>query len=487
MPAITGAEYLYRLRHSHGEIWLDGERIIDITTHPATRNGAQTLAELYDLQHAPELRDTMTYVGDDGQRVGMSFLVPRTVEDLTRRSRMMYQWAHYTGGMMGRSPDYLNSSFMAMASANLYFAQNRPEFAANMRLYYEYLRDQDICLTHALIDPQANRSVSVSQQSDPFLAAGVVTETDAGLIIRGCRLLATLSPLANEIAVFPSTVLREPSESMRYAFAFAIPSDTPGLKFICREGFDVGRSRFDHPLASRFEELDAIVVFDDVLVPWERVFLYGDNDLTNNVYGRTGAVVHMQHQVAVKSIAKTALLLGVASAIVDSIQIGGFQHVQEKVAELITNLETLKALLRASEVDAALNEYGVMTPARAPLDVIRLTFPRIYPRMVEIIQQLSASGLMAIPSEREFDGPMGAYLDRYLQSAKQPARERVALFRLAWDIASSSFGGRQLHYERFFFGDPVRVAGGLFASYDKRPLIDYAYAMLSAGLEDAEH
>ncbi len=482
MPAITGEEYLRRLHETQGECWIDGARIEDVTTHPATRNAAHSVAHLYDMQHDPALRETMTYLSPTtGDRVGMSFLQPQTTDDLRRRSAMMQVWARYSGGMMGRSPDYMNSSFMALAAADRYFADNRPEFADNVRRYYEYIRENDLCLTHTLINPQANRSVGASQQADPFLAAGVVKETDGGLVIRGCRMLATLAPFANELAVFPSTVLKEQSDVTRYAFAFAIPCNTPGLKFICRESFDLGRRRYDHPLASRFEEIDAIVVFDDVLVPWERVFLYGDNDLCNNVYGKTGAVVHMQHQVAAKNVAKTELLLGIACSIVDSIQIGQFQHVQEKCAEIITVLETMKALLRASEVDGAPNEYGLMTPARAPLDVVRLTYPKVYPRMVEILQQLSASGLMAIPSEADLDGPMGGYIDRYMQSAKHNARDRIALFRLAWDVACSSFGSRQVHYERFFFGDPVRVAGGLYMSYDKQPAMEYVAELLAEG------
>ncbi|HWE63305.1 MAG TPA: 4-hydroxyphenylacetate 3-monooxygenase, oxygenase component [Chloroflexota bacterium] len=482
MAAITGNEYLHRLRETQGEIWIEGERVRDVTVHPVTRNCARSLAHLYDLQHEPELRDTMTYLSPtSGERVGMSFLVPQSNEDLRRRSRMMYTWARYSGGMMGRTPDYLNSSFMALSVAAPYFAANRPQYADHVRRYYEYIREQDLCLTHTLINPQANRGVSASQQADPFLAAGVVRESDAGLIIRGCRMLATLAPFADEIAVFPSTVLREQSDVTRYAYAFAIPCNTPGLKFICRESFDIGRSRFDHPLGSRFEEFDAVVMFDDVLVPWERVFLYGDNELCNNVYGKTGAVVHMMHQVAAKDVAKTELLLGIACSIIDSIGIAQFQHVQEKAAEIITTLEMLKALLRASEVDGAPNEYGLITPARGPLDVVRLTYPKLYPRMVEILQQLSASGLMAIPTAADCDGPLGADIDRYLQSATQSARDRVRLFRLAWDVACSSFGSRQVQYERFFFGDPVRVAGGTFMGYDKQPLMQYVTELLEQG------
>ncbi len=487
MPARTGNEFLYQLRHNQGETWMNGERIKDVTTHPATRHAAHSVAHLYDMQHDPVLRDTMTYISPtSGERVGMSFLVPETTDDLRRRSAMSQAWARYSGGMMGRTPDYMNSSYMALSAASSYFATNRPQFAENVRRYYEYIRENDLCLTHTLINPQANRSVGASEQADPYLAAGVVKETDAGLVLRGCRMLATLAPLSDEIAVFPSTVLKEQSNVSRYAYAFSIPSNTPGLKFICRESFDIGRSHYDHPLGSRFEEMDAIVVFDDVLVPWERVFLYGDNELCNNVYGKTGAVVHMMHQVAAKNVAKTEFLLGIASSIVDSIQVGQFQHVQEKIAEIIVNLETMKALLRASEVDGAPNEYGLMTPARGPLDAVRALYPRLYPRMVEIIQLLGASGLMAIPSEADLSGPLSSDVARYLKSAKHDSYDRIRLFRLAWDVACSSFGSRQVLYERFFFGDPVRVAGGLYMSYDKQPAMNLVNKVLDEGLAEKD-
>src|SRR6266581_6275479 len=487
MPARTGKEFLTQLRENQGEVWIDGARVKDVTTHPATHHAARSLAHLYDMQHDPALREIMTYISPtSGERVGMRFLEPQTTDDLRRRSTMSQAWARFTGGMMGRTPDYLNSSFMALNAASSYFAANRPELAENVRRYYEYIRENDLCLTHTLINPQANRNVGASEQADPFLAAGVVKETDAGLILRGCRMLATLAPLSEEIAVFPSTVLKEQSNVSRYAYAFSIPSNTPGLKFICREPFDSGRSHYDHPLSSRFEELDAIVIFDNVLVPWERVFLYGDNELCNNVYGKTGAVIHMMHQVAAKNVAKTEFLLGIACSIVESIQVGQFQHVQEKIAEIITNLETMKALLRASEVDGAPNEYGLMTPARAPLDAVRVLYPRLYPRMIEIIQLLGASGLMAIPTEADLNGPEGETIERYMQSAKHNATDRIRLFRLAWDATSSSFGARQVLYERYFFGDPVRVAGGLYMSYDKQPAMSYVNTVLDQGLADTE-
>lgn len=473
MPARTGAEYLQGLRERGAEVWLGNERIRDVTAHPALRRCARSVAHLYDMQHDPALREEMTYVSPtSGERVGLSFITPRSLDDLQRRSRMMMRWARYSGGMLGRSPDYLNASIMAEAAAADFYAQNDPRFADNIRNYYTYVREHDLCLTHTLVNPQANRALTATGHPSAEVAARIVKETDRGVVIRGARILATLGPLSDEIAVFPSTVLKAAPDTAPFAFAFAIPCDTPGLKFICREGFDYGYSRFDHPLGSRFEEMDAIVVFDDVLVPWERVFLKGDPFLCNRMFAETNAVVHMMHQVVVKNVAKAEFLLGVACLIVDAIGAAEFPHVQEKVAECIINLELMKACLRAGEADAALDRWGVMCPHRPPLDVARNIFPKMYPRMVEILQLLSSSGMMMIPPQSALDSPIGDDIERYLVVANLNARDRVKLFRLAWDIACSAFGGRQVLYERFFFGDPVRMASALYQIYDKEPLME---------------
>jgi 4-hydroxyphenylacetate 3-monooxygenase len=471
MPARTGRQLIDGLRAHPPEIWLGAERVADPTRHPAFRGVVRSLAALYDMQHDPELRDTMTYVSpSSGDRVGLSFITPRSHDDLVRVREMMKRWADFSGGMMGRAPDYLNRAVMAFGAASEYCAANDPRFGENARRYYEYMREHDLCLTHTLINPQSNRSVGPSKQADPYLAAGILREDGDGLVIRGARMLATL-PVSDEILVFPSTVLRGQAEDAPYAFAFAIPTATPGLRFICREAFDYGKGPQDHPLGSRFEEMDAVVVFDDVRVPWDRVFLLRDVERCNRAFAETRAVVHMAHQVVTKDVAKTEFLLGLVSAIVDAIAIESFQHVQEKVAEVIQYLEAMRAFLRASEADAATDRWGVMAPAWPPLDAARNMFTRMYPRMVEIIHQLGASGLMAIPPAGALIGPQAAAIGRYYQAARADAASRIGLFRLAWDVALSAFGGRQALYERFFFGDPVRMAGAMFANYDKAPYV----------------
>src|SRR5438876_11014672 len=275
MAARTGQEYLDAIGSKAITVEIEGERTTGkVGEIPAFRNVMQSYAALYDMQHDPPLRDVLTYESPtSGERVGMSFLEPKTQEDLVRRREMMQIWARSTNGMLGRTGDYLNSALMAMAGAADWFAQGDPRFGENVRSYYEYVRENDLLLTHTLIMPQANRAKQVSEQKDPFLAARVAEERDDGVVLRGARMLATIGPIADELLVMPSTVIRGTPEDAPYSYALAVPTDTPGLRFLCRESFDLGRSRFDHPFGSRFDEIDAIVVFDDVLVPYERCFV----------------------------------------------------------------------------------------------------------------------------------------------------------------------------------------------------------------------
>ncbi|TXK91465.1 4-hydroxyphenylacetate 3-monooxygenase, oxygenase component, partial [Parageobacillus sp. SY1] len=284
----------------------------------------------------------------------------------------------------------------------------------------------------------------------------------------GIRLLATQGGITDEILVFPSTVKKVGSGEDPYSLAFAIPNNTPGVKFICREAFDYGKSVWDHPLSSRFEEGDAIVSFENVFVPWERVFVCGNSSICNRTFRETNAVVHMSHQVVAKNIVKTEFILGVVLCIMDAIGIEQFQHVKDKGTEIMLVLETMRSHLYRAEHNAKLDKWGTMTPDFEALDAARNWYPRIYPRLAEIVRILGASGLMAIPTEADFNNEeIGSIVRRAMQGANIDGYERVQLFRLAWDMTMSAFGSRQTHYEYYFFGDPIRMGMTYFDNYEK--------------------
>ena len=473
MAARTGAQYIKGLREQDREVWLRGERVKDVTTHPGLANGVRAIAALYDMQHDPALRDEMTYVSpSSGERVGLSFIIPRTRPELEARRVMMLHWARATCGMMGRSPDFMNVTYAAWGAAAEYFAQNRPAFGENIRRYYEYIREHDLTLTHALINLQKSRDASGTFNLEEGTALQMVRETDAGIIVRGARILATLGPLSDEIAVYSPRLGRMTEGHSPFALSFAIPCGTPGLRFLCRESFDVGRSHFDHPLASRFEEMDCVVFFDDVLVPWERVFLLGDVKLVNGTAAQTHSMAHSAHQGAAKNVAKCEFVLGIALLMTETLGNAHLPHSEERLGELMMYTELMKACMRAGEADAQLDQWGVMCPAQLPIETTRNLFMTAYPRMAEILQLLGSSSFMIAPGEEDFRGPLGSDIDQYLATDTATARERVKLFRLAWDVAGSSFGSRQVLYERFFASDPLTRARILNALYPKRELTD---------------
>ena len=480
MPARTGQEYIKGLQDHPREVWIDGELVQDVTTHPSLQNGVKSVAALYDMQHDPVMREEMTFASPStGDPVGLSYLIPQTIDDLERKRNMMTRWAWASCGMMGRSPDFLNIIFTAWAGSSGYFAQDRPEFQQNVLNYHEFLRENDVALTHALVNLQRRRTANAADTLSGEVALTITKETDSGLVVRGSRVLATLGPISDEIAIYPVASHRLADTDSRQSFSFSIPCDTPGVKFLCRESFDLGRSHFNHPLGSRFEEMDSVVFFDDVFVPWERVFLLGNVELCNGYAAGTNSDAHTGHQVLTRCVAKAEFMLGLADLMVDTLGSGTIPHVQEQVAELIVQRDMLKACLRASEADAAPNRWGLMSPALPPLRAGRTLFGRnIYPRMVEIVQMLGTSSLMALPSEADFDTPIAAELDQYLATDTATARERARLFHLAWDASCSAFSGRQVLYERMFGGNPVRNSLALYSNYDKEPFKQKVRAFL---------
>ncbi len=485
MAVTNGKDYLQSLRDSR-EVWLGGKRVTDVTAEPGLDRGAHTLAAFLDRQQDAKRLDALTYVDEDGERCSMSFLQPTSAEDVRRRGAAYYEWAKWSNGMFGRTPDYKNASVMAFAGAADFLNSgegSRPtDFAANMRAYYDEARRADYVLTHTLVNPQFNAQLAREGLSSPEVALRVVEEKADGIVVNGARLLATLGPHANEIEVFPSTLLKASPENTPYAFAFTIPIATRGLRQICRDSYDEGKSHFDAPLASRFEEMDAVVIFDNVFVPWERVFMYAEPLLCNRAFAETNAVVHMMHQVACGKLAKAEFIVGLLCAMAHASGKDNDMNVKGQIAEAMWTVETVRALLYSAEMQAERDQWGLYIPKRLPLDTSRNLFPRLYPKLIETIHMLGSSSLMATPAEVDFSGNIAADVERYFQLTNASARDRVALFRLAHDVAVSGFGNRQVLYERFFFGPQNVMASIYYDLYNKEEMIGRVDELLDGAI-----
>lgn len=468
MAVRTGEQFLAGLRDDR-EVWLDGERVADVTAHPKLAGMARTLASIYDLQHAPELHEKMTFPSPtSGEPVALSYLVPESHDDLLRRRAALEVVAQSCHGMLGRTPDYVNIQLTASRQMADFFGERDPGYSTRLRDYHEYVRENDLCLTHAFGHPQVNRSVGLSELPDPYVAVGVLDTCPEGVVVRGAKNLATLAPFSDEIFAPVYRPLRpDVEEDRKYCIGFSVPSNIKGLKFLCRPSHDPGGPLGDHPLSGQYDEMDSLAVFDDVIVPWERVFQYDDVDLGNRALAHTAIYRQYMQQVAVKNIAKLEFILGIVHGITEGIGIGVFGHVQEKTAEVIDTIETCRAYLRAAEADAErLPGAEGVWPAPEPWIAMRHWYPDAYARVVAIVQQLAASGLMLTPSEADLTSPMADDIAKYYQATNMAAPERVRLFRMAWDLIGTEFGSRQTLYERFFNGDVVQLRMRRYAQYD---------------------
>ncbi|HUZ75454.1 MAG TPA: 4-hydroxyphenylacetate 3-hydroxylase N-terminal domain-containing protein [Stellaceae bacterium] len=478
MGIRTGAEVLEGLRDGRA-VYIDGERIADVTRDPRFAGGARTLASLYDLQHRPALEAAMTYRSPtSGDRVGLSFIEPKSPDELRRRRAMVKRWHDETLGMFGRASDFLNVVLSSFASGAAAFGG---PYGANMRAYYELARERDLVSTHSLTNPQVDRSKNVAAQAKD-LAAKAVRDNDKGIVIRGARMLATLGAYADELLVMsaPSYPLPETEEAKPYAIGFAIPVATPGVRMICRPSvMHLGAgSPLDYPLSVRYDETDGMVVFDDVLVPWERVFIYRDVEIHNTIYARTGARAALSHQFVTKDLAKAEFMMALAFTLARTTKVDTFLHIEGLLAERINDVEVIRACLLASEAEATVSPHGIVVPAGGPLNAMRFLFPQMFRRACESIEIIGAGGLVMVPSFAELDGPVAADVAAYCQAAGADSRARIKLFRLAHDAALSTFSGRQQLYERYFAGDPVRGAAGLYEGYDKEPHVARIWALL---------
>jgi 4-hydroxyphenylacetate 3-monooxygenase oxygenase component len=475
MAARSGKDYIESLRKNQPTVYFDGRLVEDVTTEPAFAGALQSVAEQYDLQLDERYRHFALYESpSSGELVSTSFMIPRSREDLTKKRQQFKLRADHNFGFMGRSPDFMNAFVTGWYLRADTFGTIKPQFADNARNYYEFVRENDLFLTHVLINPQTDRSKTSAEQADPFLHLGKVRETSEGIIVRGAKMLGTMAPITEELAVIPFGGVAPGDDN--YALVFAIPTNAPGLKFICREPMaPPPRSEFDHPLSSRFEEMDCIAIFDDVLVPWDRVLADGSpgsREVVNAGGQDPRAAGRMQ--TASREVAAMEFFCGLATKLADAIGITGFLHVQEKLGDMLSNLEIVRALYYGAEAMGSEAADGYWQFHLSGLAPFHWQNYKIHARFVEIVKTLAAGGFFYAPTEKDFANPdIRPLIDRYVTGRPGiGAEERVRLFKLAWDAAGDSFGSRVEQYTHFYSGDPIRNVAGYYVGYDKEPLFD---------------
>ena len=464
--ARTGEQYLAGLRADEREIWLEGERITDPSSHPKLEGAARSLARLFDLQH--EEPDVFLFESPDtGRPVNVTHVHPKSRDDLERRRVASKRIADTTAGMMGRTPDYLNYTFACFAArADVWARYGNEEGARNIVEYQRHMRDNDLCLTHTLINPQVDRSVPEAEQLGGEISLHKVADTENGIVVRGARMLATLAPYADELAVYPGSDLR--LQDAKYAIYFSIPMSTPGLRFICRDSYSSRRDPWDHPLSSRFDEMDAVAIFDDVEIPRDRIFLDGDPKLHSEVITDSHWRAHIIHQAMTRAWAKLEFAFGLGHTIADMTGVNAFDHVQEKLGELWSMMEMTRAGVIAAEAGShRAEDSDDWVPDERSLVALRGLMPKYVPRALELLQLVGGGGFMTTPSKADMEGPLRPAIDKYFQARNASAERRIRAFRLAWDFVGSGLGGRGELYERFYLQDSFRMTALAYLLADK--------------------
>jgi len=450
---LTGAEFLESLRDSR-EVWIRGERVKDVTTHPAFRNSARMLARMYDSLHDPARQALLTTSTDTGNGgfTHRFYRVPRTTDELVSGREAIAEWARISYGWMGRSPDY-KASLTGTLGAN---AEFYAPYQQNALDWYRKVQERCLFLNHAIINPPVDKSRSPGDVMGVYVH--VEKETDAGVIVSGAKVVATGSALThhNFIGYYGPTPLGRPE----MAFFAIIPMDSPGVKLICRTSYELNAAMvgtpFDYPLSSRLDENDAIFVMDKVLVPWENLFVYRDLDKANTFFPQSGFVprftLHGCTRLAVKLDFLAGLILKAAEAIgaIDN------RSSQVQVGEVMAWRNIFWGLSDAMVKSPDPWVGGALQPNANYGMAYRFLAPMAYPRIKEIAEQTISSGLIYLNSHAiDFKTPeLRPYLDKYLRGSNgYDAVERVKLLKLLWDAVGSEFGGRHELYERNYAGN----------------------------------
>jgi 4-hydroxyphenylacetate 3-monooxygenase len=453
VPTRSGADFLRALKDDRA-IWVGSDKVEGIAEHPAFAGAAAALAGTFDLQHQyPD--DCLMPDPETGELINVSHMIPRSKPDILRRHKGLTRVAEYTVGVMGRTPDYMNVTYAGFAGrADEWAANGNDKGASNLVDYQKFLRRNDISLTHTIVQPTIDKAQGDVPQPGNDVALHKVGQSAHGIIVRGARILATLAPFADELAVYPGHPL--PPGTDDYALAFCIPMATPGLKFICRDSYATTRNVFDHPLSARFDEQDAFVIFDDVEVPWDRIHINCNVAVYNQVMS-TGWFPNVMQQTMIRAQTKLEFAWGLATRMTEAIN-----DKQPATAQMLGELWTYSEFARACVESAEHNAFefgnGVWFPDGAPLTALRATLPFWFPRVNEIIRLLGSHNLLAAPTQAQLNDPtLRPLIDQFMRGAGGvTAEQRARIFRLAWDFVGSALASRGDQYERFYLASGAR-------------------------------
>lgn len=481
---MNGKEYLESLRDGR-VVYLNGERVEDVTTHPAYRNAARSVARMYDALHDPEKKDILTTETDGGYRTHKYFKASTSREELLEARDAVAEWARLSYGFMGRSPDY-KASFTAHLGP---FADFYEGFEDNAKRWYEKaMREIPFC-NHTIINPMLDRSKPLHENKDVFVRA--IEERDDGIIVSGAKMVGTAAALThwNFVSNYGPTDLGDGDQS--HALIFLVPMNAPGVKMISRQSYEQiavdNGTPFDYPLSSRFDENDAVIVLDNVFVPWEDVLAYKNTDVVNSFFVETGFVNRFTFHGCTRLAVKLDFMAGLLLKATESAGSNVFRGVQAHIGEILAWRNTIWALSDAMAMNPQEGPNGLVIPNGNYGVAYRVLGSMIWPKVVETFKTIVAGGLIQLPSSaKDFQNPeIRPYLDKFYRgSGGVDSVERTKLMKMIWDAIGSEFGARHELYEMNYAGNNENIRLEVMKFAENLGDADYYRSFVESAMAD---
>jgi 4-hydroxyphenylacetate 3-monooxygenase len=423
----TGEDHLRSLKDGR-TVYIDGKLVADVTEHPAFRNCVRSAAALYDFQARPENIELMTFAPDgSSQRINRAWQMPRSHQEMVQRRKALQAWAALSCGFIGRSPDHVASTLVGQRIGLDVFQKHSPQRAKALAGYFE---------------------------------------DAAGITIRGAKLLGTSSIMANEVLVANLQPLKAGEEAL--AFSCALPMNVKGLRVLSRKSYEATAvSLFDNPLSSRFDENDALIYFEDVKVPWERVFVHRDTDMCRAQFHDTPAHAYQNYQAQIRLSVKLRFLCALGHRISEAIGTTNIPSVREQLGFLAAHAGTVGAMLAGMEAEGTMRGDWYV-PNRHYMYSAQVLTQDMYPRIINALRDLAGGSLIMLPSSVwDFANPQLAKIIQTTQrAAKMSPDEKVKFLKLAWDAIGSEFGSRHTQYEMFYAGARFVTTGHSYRTFD---------------------
>ena len=476
----TGDEYRASIRDGR-EVYINGERVKDVPTHPAFKPIVDARARIYDMAHEAATRDIMSYVdAESGERNCIGHKLPVDSTDWDAKRKAVDTVMHDIGGVVIRVSDETVGEMWSLYDGSDVLSEVDPQFADNIDRHIRKAVVDDPFHVSANTDPKGDRSKS-PQEQDPDMLLHVVRETDAGIVVRGAK-YETAAAYANQAFVKPTIANWGEEKLSDYAVGFICDMGSPGLKHICRSGFAGRGSPEDYPHDTPATEIDTLLIFDDVLVPWENVLFYRHTKAASFIRAtlhRYSAFPFVQRVLTIADMMIGAALFNARQTGLDKMP-----AVREKLATLAIYREGINAHLTAAIATAERSPKGLLMPNQSLLFTGRVHACSQLPAMMHLARELMGGQICVTPDFKTFNAPeTKPWMDKYYTCNENwVAEDRRKLLAFARDLVNSDYAGHRVTFELFAQSPPFAHLNAVYNNFDFSGPLDLVKK--SAGLSD---